>query len=194
VQRWQKALGEPRSGTVRLGDVLFTPDDLRVAEHTADLGAPIEPGTPVLGVGSTQQVVSCTLRPSQAAVAPVGALAHLTLPDGSATDGTVTAVELATVDDAQQLDVSISATGDAVAGLLEGASIQAKLDQVVASDVLVVPVTALVALSGGGYGVQKVLADGSSQYVPVTAGAFAATSVEISGDDVAEGDEVVVTP
>ena len=68
------------------------------------------------------------------------------------------------------------------------------LDQVVATDVLVVPVTALVALSGGGYGLEKVLADGSTQYVPVTAGAFAGTSVEVSGDDVAEGDEVVVTP
>ena len=54
--------------------------------------------------------------------------------------------------------------------------------------------TALVALADGGYGVQKVLADGTSAYVTVTTGAFAGTSVEISGDDVAEGDEVVVTP
>ena len=194
VERWQKELGEPRTGTVRLGDVVFTPGDLRVAQHTADLGAPVDPGVPVLGVGSPQQVVSCTLRTSQAALAPVGATAHLTLPDGSTTDGTVTATEIATVDDQQQLAVSITPIGDTVGALLEGASVQVKLDEVVATDVLNVPVTALVAFSGGGYGLEKVAADGSTTYVPVTAGAFAGTSVEVSGDAVAEGDEVVVTP
>jgi peptidoglycan hydrolase-like protein with peptidoglycan-binding domain len=194
VKRWQKALGETQTGTVRLGDVVFTPDDVRVAEHPADLGAAVEPGMPVLGVGSPQQVVSCTLRTSQAALAPVGATAHLTLPDGTTTDGTVAAAELVTVDEQQQLDVSVTATGDAIGALLEGAPVQVVLDQVVATDVLVVPVTALVALSGGGYGVEKVLDDGSTRYVPVTAGGFAGTSVEVSGDDVAEGDEVVVTP
>ncbi|WP_081681003.1 efflux RND transporter periplasmic adaptor subunit [Cellulomonas sp. URHD0024] len=194
VRRWQKALGEAQTGTVRLGEVVFTPQDLRVAEHTADLGAPVEPGTPVLGVGSPQQVVSCTLRTSQAALAPVGATAHLSLPDGSRTDGTVTAADIVTVDDQQQLAVSISATGDTVGALLDGASVPVALDQVVATDVLEVPVTALVALSGGGYGLEKVRADGSTQYVHVTAGAFAGTSVEVSGDGIVEGDEVVVTP
>ncbi|WP_051639773.1 peptidoglycan-binding domain-containing protein [Cellulomonas sp. URHE0023] len=194
VKRWQKSLGLTQTGTVPLGDVVFTPDDLRVAEHLADLGAPVEPGMPVIGVGSTQQLVSCDLRTSQASLAPVGATAHLTLPDGSVTDGTITQAEVVTVDDQQQLSVSISTAGDAVGGLLEGAPIQVKLDQVAATDVLVVPVTALVALSGGGYGLEKVLVDGSTRYVPVTAGAFAGTSVEVSGDDVAQGDEVVVTP
>jgi len=194
VRRWQKAVGVSQTGTVPLGDVVFTPGDLRVAEQVADLGARVEPGTPVLGVGSTQQVVSCALRTSQAALAPVGATAHLTLPDGTTTDGTVSAAELVTVDEQQQLDVSIAASGDAVGVLLEGAPVQVVLDQVVATDVLVVPVTALVALSGGGYGLEKVLDDGSTQYVPVTAGAFAGTDVEVSGGDVAEGDEVVVTP
>ena len=194
VKRWQKALGEPRSGSVRLGDVVFTPEDLRVAEHTADLGAPVEPGMPVLGVSAARQVVSCTLRTSQAALAPVGATAHLTLPDGSTTEGTVTDAQIHTVDDKQQLAVSIAPAGDAVGAVLEGSSVQAVLDQVVATDVLVVPVTALVALSGGGYGLEKVRTDGSTQYVPVTASAFAGTSVEVSGDGVAEGDTVVVTP
>jgi hypothetical protein len=138
--------------------------------------------------------VSCTLRTSQAELAPVGATAHLTLPDGSTTDGTVTGAQIVTVDQQQQLAVSLASTGAALDPLLEGSSVQVVLDQVVATDVLVVPVTALVALSGGGYGVEKVLGDGSTQYVPVTAGAFAATSVEVSGDGVAVGDQVVVTP
>ncbi|GIG22802.1 peptidoglycan-binding protein [Cellulomonas chitinilytica] len=194
VKRWQKALGETQTGTVALGDVVFTPQDVRVAEHLLDLGATVEPGKPVLAVGGTPMVVTCALRTSQAALAPVGASAHLTLPDGTTTDGTVSAVELVTTDEQQQLEVSIAATGDAVAALLEGAPVQVVLDQVVATDVLVVPVTALVALSTGGHGVEKVLDDGSTRYVQVTTGAFAGTDVEVSGDDVAEGDEVVVTP
>ncbi len=194
VRRWQKALGETQTGTVTLGDVVFTPQDVRVAEHLVELGAPVEPGKEVLGVGGTQMLVTCALRTSQAALAPVGVAAHLTLPDGTTTDGTVSAVELVTTDDQQQLDVSITATGDAVAALLEGAPVQVVLDQVVATDVLVVPVTALVALSTGGHGVEKVLDDGSTRYVQVTTGAFAGTDVELSGGDVAEGDEVVVTP
>ena len=194
VKRWQKALGVAQTGAVQLGDVVFSPQDLRVAEHTADLGAAVEPGMPVLSVGSTQQLVACTLRTSQAPLAPVGATAHLSLPDGSTTDGTVTSAEVVTADDTEQLSVSIAAVGDAIGGLLEGAPVQVVFDQVVATDVLVVPVTALVALSGGGYGLEQVRDDGSTQYVPVTAGAFEGTSVEVSGDDVAEGDQVVVTP
>jgi hypothetical protein len=194
VKRWQKALGEAQSGTVRLGDVVFTPQVLRVVERTAGLGSPVQPGQPVLGVGSTRQLVSCTLRTGQASLAPVGATAHLTLPGGSTADGTVTSSQLVTLDDEQQLAVSISAPAKAVRGLLDGAAVQVVLDEVVATDVLVVPVTALVALSDGGYGLEQVLADGSTRYVPVTAGAFAGTAVEVSGDAVAQGDEVVVTP
>ncbi|KQR16320.1 efflux RND transporter periplasmic adaptor subunit [Cellulomonas sp. Leaf334] len=194
VRRWQKALGVARTGTVRLGDVLFTPEDMRVDEHLADLGALVEPGAPVLSVGSTQRLVTVTLRTSQAALAPVGGAATLTLPDGTSTDGTITATGVVTVDEQPQLRVTIAPADALVDGLVEGTPVEVGLDQTVASDVLLVPVTALVALADGGYGVQKVLADGTSRYVTVTAGAFAGTSVEISGEDVAEGDDVVVTP
>ncbi|MDQ0373715.1 peptidoglycan-binding protein [Cellulomonas humilata] len=194
VRRWQKSLGVAATGTVRLGDVMFTPQDVRIDEHLADLGALIEPGAPVLSVGATQRLITVALRTSQAALAPVGATASLTLPDGTATAGTVTATAVVTVDEQPQLRVTITPTDALVDGLVEGAPVEVGLDQTVATDVLVVPVTALVALADGGYGVQKVLADGTSQYVTVTTGAFAGTSVEVSGDDVAVGDEVVVSP
>ena len=117
-----------------------------------------------------------------------------TLPDGTTTAGTITATAVVTVDEQPQLRVTITPADALVDGLAEGTPVEVGLDQTVATDVLVVPVTALVALADGGYGVQKVLADGTSQYVTVTTGAFAGTSVEVSGDDVAEGDEVVVSP
>ena len=194
VRRWQTSLGVAATGTVRLGDVLFTPQDVRVDEHLVDLGAPVEPGVPVLSVGAPQRVVTVALRTSQAGAAPVGAAASLTLPDGTSTDGSVTATVVVTVDEQPQLLVTVAPADSLLDGLAEGTPVEVGLDQTVATDVLVVPVTALVALADGGYGVQKVLADGTSDYVTVTTGAFAGTSVEISGGDVAEGDDVVVTP
>ena len=194
VKRWQKSLGVTQTGTVRLGDVLFTPRDVRVVEQLAELGAPVDPGMPVLALGATHRVVTVPLRTSQAALAPVGGTASLTLPDGTTAEGTITAAEIVTVDEQQQLSVTITPAELHLDALAEGTPVEVGLDQTVATDVLVVPVTALVALADGGYGVQKVLADGTSSYVTVSTGAFAGTSVEISGDEVAEGDEVVVTP
>jgi hypothetical protein len=60
-----------------------------------------------------------------------------------------------------------------------------------ATDVLSVPVAALVALAEGGYGVQVV--DGSSaRYVAVKTGMFASGRVEISGDGITAGTVVGV--
>jgi hypothetical protein len=57
--------------------------------------------------------------------------------------------------------------------------------------VLAVPISALVALAGGGYGVELVDAK-SSRVVPVSTGLFANGNVEISGKDIAEGAAVRV--
>ena len=68
------------------------------------------------------------------------------------------------------------------------------LDQTVANDVLAVPVTALVALVDGGYGVEKVLADGTHALRRGHHGRVRRDARRGLGDDLAEGDEVVVTP
>ena len=58
-------------------------------------------------------------------------------------------------------------------------------------EVLTVPVTALVALSEGGFGVE-VVKGSTSSYVPVKTGLFADGRVEVSGAGVAEGTVVGV--
>jgi hypothetical protein len=55
--------------------------------------------------------------------------------------------------------------------------------------VLAVPVGALVALSEGGYAVQLT----GNRLVAVETGMFAKGMVEVTGDGIAEGDEVVTT-
>jgi hypothetical protein len=61
-----------------------------------------------------------------------------------------------------------------------------------AVDVLAVPVTALVALSEGGYAVEVPQDDGTTRLVPVEAGMYADGYVEVSGAGISEGTEVVV--
>jgi multidrug efflux pump subunit AcrA (membrane-fusion protein) len=57
--------------------------------------------------------------------------------------------------------------------------------------VLAVPVTALLALAGGGYGVEVIEPAGTHRLVPVRTGLFATTMVEVSGAGLAEGTRVV---
>ena len=63
----------------------------------------------------------------------------------------------------------------------------------VVSNVLAVPITALVALSGGGYGVYVVAASTSVRtLVGVTPGLFATTLVQVSSPGLHAGDRVIV--
>ena len=64
-----------------------------------------------------------------------------------------------------------------------------------ASEVLAVPVSALVALAGGGYAVEVVHGTGASaarQLVAVQPGLFSSTLVQVSGAGIAAGQQVEV--
>ena len=61
-----------------------------------------------------------------------------------------------------------------------------------ADAVLAVPVTALIALSEGGYAVEVVAGDGSTYLVAVDPGLFADGRVEVSTDGLEDGTIVVI--
>ena len=122
-------------------------------------------------------------------------------PDGSTARGRIREVEHleATEQSDESLDVTIDVVGPEakrkdVDTQLDGTSVQVGFAHTVAKDVLTVPVTALVALVDGGYGVEKVGTDGTTAYVAVTTGSFSETLVEVDSPDLTEGDEVVVAP
>ena len=126
---------------------------------------------------------------------------ELEFPDGTTARGRIREVEHleATEQTDESLDVTIDVVGTEakrkdVDKQLDGTSVQVGFAHTVAKDVLAVPVTALVALVDGGYGVEKVGADGATAYVAVATGSFSETLVEVESPDLAEGDEVVVTP
>lgn len=199
VKAWQRHLGVKATGSLALGDVEFTPGDLRVTAAKAHLGAAVQPGTAVLQVTGGDRIVTVSLDPGKQAMAPVGGAVRVTFPDGSGADGRIATVSSVPADPSQpdskaSIEVEVKLPAKSVAQQLDGASVQVAFAQTLAEKVLTVPVTALVALSGGGYGVQKVGPSGKATYVAVTPGTFAATEVAIESEDLHEGDKVVVTP
>lgn len=198
VSDWQEDLGVEETGTLPLGSVVFTDGDLRVSGRTADVGDRVAPGTPVLDVSGTERRITVSLETTQRHLAPLGGEVSLEFPDGTSATGRVIDVETVPADaeTEESLTVTVRPTGERsekrVADQLDGTSVQVTFSDTVAKGVLVVPVTALLALSDGGYAVEVV--DGSStRTVPVTTEGFGDASVAVAGD-LSAGDDVVVTP
>jgi hypothetical protein len=209
VEEWQEDLGRDETGRVGRGDVVFLPEGGRVGTVHAEVGASVTPGTPVLDVTGTDQVATLEVDVADRDLLAVGAAVTVVLPDGAEAAGTVTAStvteappaaggagagasdeEDATAEDAVvEVEVTLAAPVDAA---LAGSPVDVVLPVGERADVLVVPVTALLALAGGGYGLELVGADGTTSVVPVEPGLFADGRVEVTGDGIAEGDVVGV--
>jgi len=78
------------------------------------------------------------------------------------------------------VDVSVSLTNPAAAGQYDQAPVEVNIVDATASNVLAVPISALVALAAGGYGVD-IVSDGRQTLVGVRTGLFADTLVQVSG-------------
>jgi peptidoglycan hydrolase-like protein with peptidoglycan-binding domain len=206
VRRWQRATGQPVTGRLDLGAVTYQPGPVRVGAVTAHPGAPVGPGEPVLAATSTTVVVSMAVPAAQSYLVHAGDAVTVTLPAGDTTAGRVESVStVATGADASPSPqqgpsdrpaqatvpaIVTLATPDAAANL-DQAPVTVNVTDRSVTGVLAVPVTALVALAGGGYGVY--LRDGGARrLVAVTPGLFASTLVEVRGDALREGAAVEV--
>lgn len=199
VKDWQGERDLEETGRLPLGTVVFADGDQRVGARLVGVGDAVQPGTPVLDVSADQRQVIVDLDPTRRNLAPQGGRVELQFPDGTTARGRITDVEVVPPADEQSeetLSVTVRPTGRrsrrAVAEQLDGASVLVSLTATLAENVLVVPVTALVALVDGGYAVE-VVDDTGARLVPVTTHGFADSSVGVEGD-LAEGDTVVVTP
>ena len=92
------------------------------------------------------------------------------------------------------MPVHIRPTDPKATGSLDQALVEVAITDQTVHDVLAVPVTALLARSGGGYAVEVVAGDGTHHLVPVRLGLFddAAGMVQVSGAGLAAGQRVVV--
>ena len=84
--------------------------------------------------------------------------------------------------------VTITLTGHHHVTGLDQAAVSVNFEQQKATNVLSVPVTALLATAGGGYAVQEV--QQPAKLLPVTPGLFAAGFVQISGPGIFPGLQV----
>ena len=203
IKKWQKALTLTQSGSLPLGTVLFAPEDLRIGALKARVGDNATMETELFTASSSRQIISANLKLSDQALGVVGNSVTVRLP-GSATTttGTITSVEPPREKDSEEGSkettkeriIPITVTPDDTSALegLQEASVSLGLTSQTRTGVLSVPLGALVALSTDQFGVEVVDEKGEIRRVPVTVGLFAGDRVEVSGDEIAEGQRVVV--
>jgi peptidoglycan hydrolase-like protein with peptidoglycan-binding domain len=206
VERFQAAHGLPRTGTLLLGSVVFSPDAVRVTGVTPTVGATVQPG-PILTTTSTARVVTIALDAGQQSDVAVGDPVTITLPDNATTPGRVTYVgTVATTPSSSDqggagggsssptIEVDVRPTHPGATGRLDQAPVSVSITTGSVRDALVVPVNALLALASGGYAVEVVEAGGVHHLVGVAAGLFddANGLVQVTGRGLVAGQRVVV--
>ncbi|MGH9135911.1 MAG: peptidoglycan-binding protein [Acidimicrobiales bacterium] len=199
VERWQEAMGMEETGTVEPSQVVVASGAVRIASHKATVGG--GGGGPVFDVSGTERLVTVDLAASRQGLLSVDQAVDVELPDGSRTAGRVRSISNVVEAPADQqsggeptVEVVIALDDPAAAGTLDQAPVDVHVTTAAAVGVLAVPVEALLALAEGGYAVERVGADGTTELVGVGLGAFADGFVEVTGTtaDLAEGDQVVV--
>ncbi|MEC3995381.1 hypothetical protein VSR01_18305 [Actinacidiphila sp. DG2A-62] len=194
ISRWQHAQQLPATGVLDIPDIVVSTGAVRVAELKAQVGD--DGAADLMTVTGTGKVVTVALSADQFTSLHRGDHVKVTLPDGTTAPGRVVSVGTAVTDSdtggaedtapTRTVIVTLDRT-DAADGV-DTAPVHVLFTGTTKKDVLVVPVGALVALSGGGYAVQR--PDGS--FVRVATGLFAQGLVEITGP-VAAGQRVVTS-
>jgi hypothetical protein len=213
VELWQVARGLPVTGTVTLGQVAYAPGPLRITGGTPVLGSPPQPGASVLTATSPVPVVIAQVPVGQEYLVKVGDSVTVTLPDGVTTaPGVVTSVASVASSGGgssgaapgqspgpgsgsggsqDTVQMTVRLTHPDPAARLDQAPVNVNIISAQVRDVLAVPVSALVALAGGGYAVDVV--QGSTVHlVAVQTGLFSQTLVQVSGAGLAAGMRVQV--
>jgi hypothetical protein len=217
----QAHLGLTQTGTLPLGQAVFLPGAIQITGlgTGAVPGGSAAAGATVLTGSSLTPVVTMDLDASMQTEVAAGNKVSVTLPDGSVTTGVISSVSTATSSSssssssssangsnsgssgpgsgssgssAATITVVVSLTDPKAAGSLTQVPVQVTITTGSVSNVLIVPVDALLAQPGGGYAVE-VTGPGGHHLVKVTPGLFddAAGTVQVTGN-VTPGQRVVV--
>jgi peptidoglycan hydrolase-like protein with peptidoglycan-binding domain len=181
VERWQAARGLTVTGTVPLGQMVFLPTAVLVGAMNVAAGEAAAAGQRPYQVTTGQRTVTVPVNPTLPP-AFAGERVSIVLPSQATVPGTISAAGSA----------QLTVTPRGATGTGTNVQVQVSLAVQSARDVLAVPVSALLALAGGGYGLEVVGPSGAHRLVGVTAGLFASGQVQVSGAGVAAGTRVVV--
>ncbi|NOX32049.1 MAG: peptidoglycan-binding protein [Actinobacteria bacterium] len=183
VEAWQESVGLAVTGRVDNAQLVFASEPVRIAAESR-VGAAFDS----IVVTSADPAVLIDTSNRDRAALPIGGEVMVALPEGTPLSGTVSSQEQTTASDG----TTVWRTTVAVDGELPGSAGVATVNvtDVVASDVLFVPVGALLALAEGGFAVE-VPSGATTTLVKVDVGEVLEGQAEIAGD-VSEGDEVVI--
>ncbi|MEV4877429.1 peptidoglycan-binding domain-containing protein [Streptomyces cyaneofuscatus] len=196
VRRWQKALGVAQTGTVDVGDVIYSASKVRIGQPGTRLGSTV--GENTLTYTGTARKVTVNASAAEAAWAVRDARVTVKLPNGNPVQGKVAAIgKQATAPEGgggegggtgrpATIPVTVTIKDQKAVGQLESGPVTVEYVGKKVKGALTVPVSALVALAEGGHGLET--ADG--RFVAVRTGLFADGNVEVSGAAVREGMKV----
>ena len=161
VKRWQKAHGSKQTGTVGPQDIAFAPGKVRIKGVAAAVGDLAQPGAPVLTTTGSERIVTFALDVAESRLAKAGTKVDVDLPDGTSApghgllgrpDGEARQGPAGRPAPRSTLTVSFDEP-DEVGGF-DQSPVTVNLTGETRKDVLTVPVNALLALPGGGFGVR----------------------------------------
>ena len=201
LRRWQRATHQPVTGRLDLGAVTFQPGRMRVTTLGAPVGAPAGGGGPLVTGTSTTVAVTLAIPVTESHAVHQGDAVTVLLPGGQSVPGRVT--QLSTVASAPSpedqgrgsqlptVGATVTLAREVAGAGLDQAPVEVHVTDAAVKNVLAVPITALVALAGGGYGLY-LLDGGARRLIGVTTGLFSDTRVEVKGGDLHEGAKVEV--
>ncbi len=222
LMKLQGALGVAENGTLSLGQALFDPTAVRVTTLSVPLGGAAQSGQTVMAGTTTTRQVQVALDASQQSDVGIGNKVDITLPNNETTPGVVSGVGTVascppgsasgasnassattgtgTCSSASgsivtpTVTVNVTPSDPAATGTWDEAPVQVTITTASVPDALVVPVTALLARSGGGYAVEVVGPGGDRSLVTVSLGLFddADGLVQVTGSRLVAGQHVVV--
>ena len=191
IKRWQELLEIIDTGRIDFGFVVFSPTPLRVAGNLVSLG---ERATgPVLTTTASSQSVFVELPADRQGLLTERLPVSVKLSTGTVLRGVVR--DVASVARQPQPDrpavIDIIVDLDQQSGVdIDEAPVAVIVTYQAASDILAVPISALLALSEGGFAVERIT-DTGIELVRVETGAFGDGIVEVTGN-LTEGQTVVV--
>ncbi|HEX7306974.1 peptidoglycan-binding protein [Lentzea sp.] len=187
LKKWQKAVGVEQNGVLAPGRVLVLDRPMRVATVKAQLGAPA--AEELFELTTTTRLVTAEVPVAEAGALKAGLPVVVVRPDAREVPAKVTSVTTAAPQEngGQKVDVVVTPDTPADVGDLDTAPVRVKITTESRTGVLTVPLAALVALKEGGYAVQ--LPGGALKAVKT--GLYSQDLVEISGDGITDGLEVV---
>jgi peptidoglycan hydrolase-like protein with peptidoglycan-binding domain len=185
VIAFQKKVGAAADGVLSLGEVVFTAGAVHIAKLDGHVGGLSSPDTSVLTVQSTERLVTLEVDPVKRDLVPQGAPVNVQLPSGETITGKIASVSTTLVQNADGKPVyAVSVTLDDPSQVADIALAPVTVHYVatVATQVLAVPVSAIIGVPGGGYAVNAMAANGGTKRVSVELGAWGDGYVQVTGD------------